>query len=283
MRLAFGKGWRALGAVLGLAAAAGPVLAHDSWFAPLPPTDRGEAVFAFGTGNRFPVQETYVPLFQLRGSGCQGHGAGPGLGAAPMRWVADRPTALVLRSARPVPASVALSCWAQLLPIDIEIDSQATVNAYLDEISALPAVRQRWAELRSRGVRWQETYTKVARIELNALERASEAQSVGPAAVSGLVLDLLIESPTPLRAGDTLRARLLRDGQPVAGLPLELRSELSPLGLWSQTDTQGRIAITVPLSGQWLLRGVDLRPSDRRSEAWDSRFISLAFEVLPRR
>ncbi|KPF58654.1 hypothetical protein D621_05125 [beta proteobacterium AAP51] len=258
-----------------------PAWAHDSWFAPLPRTDRGEAVFAFGTGNQFPVQEVTIPLTQLQRSGCQG----PGQRVAPMRWVADRPVALVLRSARPVPATAALTCWAQLHPIPIEIDD-ATVEVYLNEISALPAVRERWAALRARGVRFQETYTKVARVELNALEPGAAAaapSSGGPEAVPGLALDLRVESPLPLRAGDTLRAQLLRDGQPLAGLPLELRSDLSPLGIWRQTDAEGRISVPVPLAANWLLRGVDLRPAEGRPDAWDSRFITLAFEALPRR
>lgn len=261
-----------------LASHAGRAAAHDSWFAPLPATDRGEAVLALGTGNQFPLQEITIPLFQLRSSGCQGEGQR----ASPMRWVADRPVALVLRSARPVPATVALSCWAQLHPIDIEIDD-ATVEVYLKEVSARPAVRERWAALRAAGKRWKETYTKVARVELNALEPNATAAGIAPEAVAGLALDLRVENLGPLRAGDTLRAQLLRDGQPVAGLPLELRSDLSPVGIWRQTDEQGRISVTVPLAARWLLRGVDLRPSERRADAWDSRFISLALEVLPKR
>ena len=263
---------------------AGPALAHDSWFVPLPRTDRGEAVLALGTGNQFPVMEVSIPLHQLRVSGCQG--PGQGLRAAPMRWVADRPTAMVLRSSRPVPATAALTCWAQLQPIDIEIDD-ATVEVYLKEVNALPAVRERWNNLRARGVRWQESYTKVARVETNALDpaRGSAADSADEptAAVAGLALDLVLESPLPLRVGDRLRAQLLRDGQPLAGMPLELRSNLSPIGIWRQTDAEGRISLTVPLAARWLLRGVELRPSESRADAWDSRFITLAFEVLPKR
>jgi hypothetical protein len=120
-------------------------------------------------------------------------------------------------------------------------------------------------------------------VEMNALEPTAGAQGTAPGAVAGLALDLRMETPGPLRAGDTLRVQLLRDGQPLAGLPLELRSELSPLGIWRQTDTEGRISVPVPLAARWLLRGVELMPSERRADAWDSRFVSLAFEVLPRR
>ena len=262
---------------------AGSVAAHDSWFQPLPRTERGEVVLALGTGNQFPVMEVTIPLAQLARTGCQGEGQPR---AAPMRWVADRPTAVVLRSARPVPATTALSCWAQLRPIDIEIDN-ATVEIYLQEVNAVPAVRERWQALRARGVRWQESYTKHARIELAALEAAATtaapAAAALPAPIDGLGLDLRLETPGPLRVGDTLRAQLLRDGQPLAGVPLELRSDLSPVGIWRQTDAEGRISVTVPLAANWLLRGVELRASETKPDAWDSRFITLAFEVLPKR
>jgi hypothetical protein len=265
---------------------AGPASAHDSWFAPLAPTARGEAVFALGTGNQFPAQEFPIPKAQLRTSGCRSSG----VAAAPMQWVADAPAAVVLRSAAPAPASGALTCWAQLHPLEIEIDD-AIVEIYLKEIHALPAVRERWAALRAAGVRWKETYTKHARVELNqqaaTLAPASDAAPAPAASASapvpGLGMDIRIDGPRPLRAGDTLRAQVLRDGQPLAGLPVELRSDLSPLGAWRITDAQGWLQLPVPLAAQWLLRAVDLRPAPGQPERWDSRFVTLAFEVLPRR
>ncbi len=262
-----------------LLALAGTAHAHDSWLAPLPPTDRGEAVFAFGTGNQFPVQEITIPLQQLRSTGCRSEGLRP----TAMRWVADRPTAVVLRSARPVPVTAALTCWAQLKPIDIEIDD-ATVEIYLKEVNALPAVRERWAAIQARGLRWQETYTKHARIEMNAAEGTVPANGGADSApIEGLGMDIRIESPQPLRAGDMLRAQLLRDGQPLAGLPVELRSDLSPIGFWRTTDAEGRLQLPVPLAARWLLRATDLRPAAGHADQWDSRFVTLAFEVLSRR
>lgn len=83
----------------------------------------------------------------------------------------------------------------------------------------------------------------------------------------------------PLRVGDSVGFQVLSDGQPMPGLPVELRSELSPLGIWRQTDAQGRIDVTLPLAGRWILRGTALQPSSRRTDAWDSRFVTLAFEV----
>ena len=42
---------------------------------------------------------------------------------------------------------------------------------------------------------------------------------------------------------------------------------------------QGRVQVRLPLAGRWVLRGTDLRPSSERPGTWDSRFITLAFEV----
>ncbi len=262
-----------------LVALSGFAQAHDSWFAPLSGTDRGEAVFAFGTGNQFPVHEVTIPLQQLRTTGCRSEGLRP----TPMRWVADRPTAVVLRTGRPVSATTPFTCWAQLKPIEIEIDD-ATVEIYLKEVNATPAVRERWDALRARGVRWQETYTKHARVEVNAAQPSAPTNGgADNVAIEGLGMDIRLESPQPLRAGDTLRAQLLRDGQPLAGLPVELRSDLSPIGFWRTTDAEGRLQLPVPLAARWLLRAVDLRPAADQPERWDSRFVTLAFEVLTKR
>ena len=248
--------------------------AHDTWFEPQPPGPRGELLLALGTGTQFPARDFPVLLDQLKTSGCRGEG----VRADPLRWAGDAPAALMLRTPRPVSPAVPLTCWAQLVPIDIEIDD-ATVEVYLKEINALPAVRERWAALRARGVRWQETYVKHARTEIGAEEAAG---AVATTAIDGLGMDVRLEASAPPRAGDTLRFQLLRDGQPLAGLPVELRSELSPLGLWRQTDAQGWVELTLPLAGRWLLRATDVRPSATAPDRWDSRFLTLAFDLRPR-
>lgn len=252
--------------------------AHDSWFTPLPPSARGQLVLGLGTGTTFPAYEVPVALQQVEHSGCLGEG----VREIPLREAGADGTALpvlALRTGRPLSPAASFSCWAQLVPIPIEIDDP-TVDIYLDEIHALPAVRERWAALKARGRRWQESYVKHARIEF-----VGEASDAGPtAALPGLGMDARIENTQrPLRAGDTLRVQVLRAGRPLAGLPLQLRSDLSPLGIWRSSDAEGRIEAVLPLAARWILRGVDLRPAADGSERWDSRFLTLAFEVQARR
>jgi hypothetical protein len=258
-----------------LALVAGPAPAHDTWFTPQPPTARGQWVLALGTGTSYPAYEVPVAARQVDHSGC----LGPAVREIPLREAADGAAvpALLLRTGRPVSPVAAASCWAQLVPIDIAIDDPI-VDVYLDEIQALPAVRERWAALKARGVRWQETYRKHARIEFDG-EGASAATEALPA----LGLDARIESPRPLRAGAAVRLQVLRDGRPLAGLPVQLRSELSPLGIWRTTDAEGRLETVLPLAGRWILRGTDVRAAADGSDRWDSRFLTLAFEVQPKR
>lgn len=259
--------------LLALAIATGPAAAHDTWFVPQPPTDRGELVLALGTGTLYPMLDLPVLPEQVQAGGCRGEG----VNERSLRRAGERPNALLLRTPRPVPAGVGLSCWVQLIPIEIQIDD-AIVEVYLKEINAPAAVRERWAALKARGVRWQETYVKHARIEIDG----SGAAATSARPVEGLGLDVRLETPErPLKAGATARFQVLRDGRPLAGFAVELRSDLSPIGIWRITDAEGRVELALPLAARWILRGTDVRPSEQSPDRWDSRFVTLAFEVLP--
>ena len=263
-----------------LLAVAGSAAAHDTWFAPLPGDGPGSTLLALGTGAQFPRQETALDRGLLQASACQQ----PGGPATPLHWVAYREDATVLRASRPGGPGKRMQCWLQAKPLAVTLDD-AVAALYLDEIRAAPALRTRWAGLRARGVRWQEQYTKHARIVLPGDAGSGDAGADAPpdgAAVPGLDLQPAMPT-TPLRAGDLLRVQLLRDGQPLAGLPVVLRNDLSPLPLWHRSDAQGWVTLALPLAARWLLSAVDLRPSTAQADAWDSRFASLTFDTGPRR
>ncbi len=267
-----------------LLAMAGSAAAHDTWFAPLPPGAQGEFQLALGTGTRFPRQETPLDKDLVQASGCHSPGSAAVQPPAALQWVAYRSDSVVLRSGQATPAGTRHSCWLQAKPLAVSLDDHI-VDIYLDEIHALPAVRARWAAMRARGVRWQEHYVKHARIELTGAG-ALEANATGLPGQSGGIpgLDLQADMPAgPLRAGDALRVRLLRDGQPLAGQPVVLRNDLSPLPLWFATDADGWIMLRLPLAARWLVNTVDLRPSDTQPDAWASRFASLTLQTLARR
>lgn len=256
-----------------VAFALGDAAAHDTWFEPRPSARAGEARLALGTGNRFPRQEFSVGEASLQQRGCVTRdGAATRLALDAVR---DTGPALLMRVRRSQSGS-ALSCWAQQQPFELEIEPDK-VAVYFQEIRPNDAVRAAWTEMQSRGVRWKERYTKHARIELPG--RSVSGVSSQPA---GMGLEILLDGTNAApRAGDTVGFQVLRDGQPLPDLAVELRNDLSPLGFWGRTDAQGRVSFRVPLAGGWLLRGTDLRPSATVPDTWESRFVTLAFRVAP--
>jgi len=249
-----------------LVIAAASTRAHDTWFEPQSPNPGGHAVFALGTGSRFAQFEFPLGYEYLVDSGCRGPGASSGR----LAHVEDRPAAVVVRSATPLDTREGVSCWAQLSPFEVVVPPDK-IELYLSEIQAGPALREAWAAMKARGLPWRERYTKSARIELGG---------VGQRAALPLSMDVLLANPRgPIRAGDELTFQVLRDGAPIADLPVELVGSQSPLGIWRKTDKQGRVRITVPVAGRWILRGVDLRVAGPPADEWVSWFVTLAFEV----
>lgn len=254
----------------GLACAAltvcvGAASAHDTWFHRLP-APAGDVRLALGTGNRFPVQEFAVGAEHLARHGCASAG-GP---AKPLAVQDSTPTALLLRAQG---APGALSCWAQLLPHEIELPPDK-VRVYLDEIQAPAAVRAAWAAMHARGLPWRERYTKHARIELPG--------PTPPAArPSGMDMDMLLRAPAAIRVGDEIQVQVLRDGRPCPAFAVQMRSELSPVGVWQLTDADGRLRLRPPLQGRWVLRGTALTPPQAAGGPWESQFVTLAFDVAP--
>jgi hypothetical protein len=178
--------------------------------------------------------------------------------------VEDRPATLVVRSAAPLKPAAGLTCWAQLAAFDVEVPPEK-IEIYLREIQASPALRATWAAMKARGLAWRENYTKYARIELGGS---------GPRAA------LPLDNPrAPIRAGDELGFQVMRDGKPIADLPMELVNSVNPLGIWRKTDADGRFRVPVPLAGRWIVRGVDLRVSSKTPDEWISWFVTMAFDV----
>lgn len=239
-------------AALAWAALQTPARAHDTWFQQL--SAPGAApVLALGTGHDFGRFETGVGTQYLQQPGCA-----TADGAAALTPVRNAARSLVLRT-----AAGAQSCWLQLTPFDTEL-SPAKVALYLNDINASASLRATWAAMQARGVRWQERYTKHARIEL---------QPGGASTPAPLGLDATLQ-----RQGATWLFTVLRDGQPLPGQAVELRSASPAAGTWHHTDAQGQVRVPALPAGRWLLRSIDLRLDSADANRWDSRFLTLAFE-----
>lgn len=257
----------ALGLCAVLLLLGGRVEAHDTWFAPAHAAGEAEAPglrLELGTGTRFPLREFPQSAASVARMGC----AGPGGQAVPLRIESEAPKWLSMVADGT--AGSVQACWAELHPVDIEL-APGIVEIYLRDIHAPAPVRQAWSELQRRGVRWHETYRKSARIQFGDSRAGREP--------AGLPLEIVVEGEQPVRAGQPVPVRVLRDGKPLASFPIEFVSERSPVGIWRQTDDAGRASLALPLPGRWLVRGTQLRPAGDR---WESDFVTLAITALPR-
>lgn len=268
-----------LGRVLLTAALLGaPVaaVAHDSWLAPRAGGSPDLLTLELGTGERFPARDSGTPAASVARSGCR---AGDG-DRRPRQLVPHRaePAFLELR-ARLEPAS-GVACWAALKPQPVTL-SEELVARYFSEIRPAPELARRRAAQRAAGVPWRESYRKFMRVELAPASASEPAAGVLAAlrAPEGLGLEIVPLGDARLRAGEPLSFQLLREGQPVAGHWVEWVSERSPLGVWRQTDPQGRLSITLPFGGRWLLRSVLLEAPADDEAPWQSRFATLLVQL----
>jgi len=237
-------------ALLVLLAITAGARAHDTWFEPL-----ADGRLALGTGNRYPVQETAVGREYLERQGCRA-AAGAERTMQPLQHTEH---ALLLQ-----PTPGASSCWAQLVPLEIEL-TPPLVAVYLQEIQAPRWVHEAWAAQRAAGLPWRERYVKHARIEL----------ATDPAPVP-MGMDLVRSAAAV--GGE--RFQLLREGRPLAGQALELIAENAQAGIWRRTDAQGFIHLPALPPGRWVLRGTQLVQAEQG--VWDSAFVTLAFSVARR-
>jgi uncharacterized protein DUF4198 len=264
--------WRAaLFAALCLAAAQGR--SHDSWLSPARASaPHGGLALELATGNRYPVQEFSQSPASLAQSGCA-----DGAATLPLRPTRVHPQWLDLLAPAPRRSQL-ISCWVELGAVDIEIEPRL-VEVYFAEIRTPAANRDAWAALQARGLPWRESYRKFARIELAPTGDGPPEGIAASRRPVGLDLEIVVLGEQAVAVGQPLEFQVLRDGVALAGFPVELVSERSPVGVWRETDSAGKLRHRLPFAGRWLLRGTDLRLSARHPDRWESRFVTLAIEA----
>jgi uncharacterized GH25 family protein len=120
-----------------------------------------------------------------------------------------------------------------------------------------------------------ERYAKFAKAILQAGDNRTDHFDV----ILGHPAEIVpLQNPYDLSAGDTFRARILRDGQPLAEELIyathEGFYELSEEGIYSEavrvrSDERGEIAFQISSSGRWYVRFIDLQRTGD-SEHWYS-------------
>lgn len=249
--------------------------AHDSWLRVADAQlGSGLLVLELAAGNRYPrADRGATPAASVTQSGC----TGPDGRQLPLLVRREGDEALELRSRTTAPGGA--SCWVDLRPVELAL-SLERVRVYFDEIRPSAAARAAWAAQQARGIAWREVYRKHMRIELPP-QGAAESRLAALRQPRRTGLELLPLDPDAIVAGRVAHFQALLEGQPVPQLAVEFVSERSPLGVWRQTDAQGRFELALPLAGRWLLRTTLLDLPVGPREPWRSRFATLAIQVQP--
>ena len=265
--------WRTLLAGVLLAIGTAPAWAHDTW---LHVADRqpgsGLLVLEMGSGARYPKSEGAVPGSRVVSPGCVDE-TGASRALAPR---SELPLVLELRAR--IGGARAVACWLELLPVDLTLTPEL-VAVYFHDIRAPQAVRDAWAAQQKAGIGWKEVYRKFVRVEapVPGAEPASALAALRKP--RNYALELVPAGTDPLRAGIEAEFLALADGKPAAGIAVEFVSLRNPLGLWKQSDADGRIRLALPFAGEWLLRSTVLTIPASPQQPWRSAFATLTVQV----
>jgi hypothetical protein len=170
-----------------------------------------------------------------------------------------------------------LSCWLELAPVDIEIEPRL-VEVYFTEIRTSAANRQPGLHCRHGPCLGASA---IASSPGSSWGRDAGWRGSRP----GLDLEIVVLGSKPIAVGEPLEFQVLRDGRPFAGFPVELVSERSALGIWRESDADGKLRHSLPFAGRWLAARHRLAPVERSArtpgKAASSRWRSRRAEIRP--
>lgn len=254
------------GIAMGILLASG-LPAHDTWILPLRAgSEPGRKVaFDLTSGMAFPANESGVEADRLARASVR-----LGEEELDLRPTASGESALRLETTLPA-AGIATVC-VETKPRSVDL-TPAQVREYLEEIGAWESIGREW-ESRNGG-RWRESYTKHAKtyVGVGSTTSSSESSWNRPA---GMALELVPESdPTRLNVAGELPVRLLKDGRPLAGIPVGLVAAGAKSGSLATTDAEGRVRLRLNRPGWWLVRATVLEASSKPDLEWESKFTTL--------
>ena len=258
--------WAALALAL---AFAGSARAHDTWCLPQKfAASPGEVVrLELTSAMDFPAPESAIAAERLERAVLRLAGREEDL-----RPEGGGERALVLEASLHSAGVAVLGVQLHPRPISLTPDQ---VEEYLAEIGAPEAVHRAWKDLGAR--EWREVYAKHAQSFVRVGEASADRAWSEPL---GLGLEIVPEAdPTRLIAGGSLPVRVLRHGAPLAGLRLSSLPEGGGAEQVATTDADGRATLAFERSGRWLVRGTDLRRSQRADAEWESDFTTLTLAV----
>ena len=251
-------------------------LAHDTWLLPsrasVPPGQ--EVAFDLTSGMAFPAAGSAIAADRVAAARLR-------LGGVETALAAPRAATRALRFRVPLRQPGVATVWVDLAPRTLTLGA-AEVAAYLAEIGAPDSVRAAYEAAPVGARRFRERYAKHAKtvVRVASPQRALPPDDSSWHVPTAQALELLPErDPTTLRAGDTLRVRLLRAGASVPYHTVTAVDVAAPRGTRVRTDAAGRAAVVLPRPGRWMLRATLLRRAAEPGLDWESDFATFVVAV----
>lgn len=130
------------------------------------------------------------------------------------------------------------------------------------------------------GASVRELFSRCAKSIVRSGDEATAAAQVDR--TLGFPLELLAETnPFKLTTGSALALRLTYQNKPLAGTLVVAMNRMNPAQkVTARSDRAGRVRLTLPHTGMWMIKAVHMVPAANPAEAdWASYWASLTFEI----
>jgi uncharacterized GH25 family protein len=253
-----------LGALL-----ASPALSHDFWIEPssFHPAAGSELAVSLRVGEHFrgepvPRADPRIVKFVLSSAS----------GETPIGGFPGTDPAGLIRVSTPGLSVIGYRSQRSSITLEPEKFEKYLADEGLDHVLEIRKSRG------ERGKPGTEVYSRCAK-SLVAVNGTGES---GFDRALGLTLEIVAEAnPVKLRAGGTMRVRILHEGKPLAGALVKAIALEDPDNtLSARSGKDGRVALRLARKGVWLVKAVHMVPAPKETGAdWESLWASLTFEL----
>jgi uncharacterized GH25 family protein len=258
----------ALLAVLLLAA---PMHAHDTWLAP----DRfraatpGPVTLSLSSGMEFPKLDHAIAPDRVASANWQ---SARGRGALPTGTSAAH--ALEFRA----DAGQRITVYSVVLHPRPSKLKREQVREYIDHLG-IPNASEVFAAW-EQSAKSEETGYRYMKYAKTFVRTGAADSSRAWAEPAGMRLELIPQNdPTSVTSGGTLDVVLLDRGKPLPRYPVALFREGATEPVSAVTDAEGRVRLTLPAAGRYMLRATTLEPSADTAARWDVHFTTMTFHA----
>lgn len=167
---------------------------------------------------------------------------------------------------------------ASTRPREIQLSAE-DFNAYLEH-DGIPDV----LEARRRSGTLDQPARELYHKHVKAILQAGERRTDGYAVALGYPAELVpLTNPYGLTAGDTLRLRVLVDGNPVARQLVVAGGETAGGEVAAErrfrSDAEGVVAVPLAWAGKWYVKFIHMAPSADPGFDYESKWTTLTFET----